>query len=89
MTECSIEGETCGFKCSGWDGSDYWKKLHDTVKDIPCDLCREDAVPNMSGFHDFVNVGLGKDPYDAANFKKFAKKVQCAYETCKADGRCT
>lgn len=89
MPECSIEGESCGFKCSGWDGSEYWAKLHKVVQDIPCELCREDAIPNMSGFHDFVNVGLGKEPYDPKNFKDFAHRVKCAYDRCKAEGHCS
>ena len=42
----------------------------------------------MSGFHDFVNIGLGEKPFDEKNFKKFVKEVNCVYDTCLAQGRC-
>ena len=90
---CSIESETCGFKCTAWDGvlengKSAWKEIDKVIESIPCDTCKEHAKPVMSGVHDLVNVGLGEKPFDEKNFKKFVNEVNCVYDKCKEDGRC-
>ena len=93
MKSCSIESETCGFKCTEWDGilengKSAWKEIHNIVDSIPCESCREHAKPVMSGVHDFVNVGLGQKPHDDKNFKKFVNEINCVYDECVKSGRC-
>ena len=90
---CSIETETCSFKCTGWNGildngKSAWKEIDKVIESIPCDTCKEHAKPLMSGLHDVVTVGLGEKPYDSKNLKKFVDEVNCAYDRCKQDGRC-
>lgn len=88
MHECNLKNETCGFRCTGYDGGKVWKDLHSAVEKIDCEECREHGKDLISGVHDLVNVGLGKKAYDAGNFAKFADEVACAYSKCKMDGRC-
>lgn len=88
MTSCKIKDETCGFRCTGYDGSAVWKKLHAAVLEIDCEECREHGKDLISGVHDLVNVGLGKNAHNAENFARFADEVACAYAKCKASGRC-
>ena len=63
--------------------------MHHIVEGIECETCRDHAVKAFSGFHDFINAGLGEEIYDRRNFKQFVDEVQCAYNSCKAAGRCT
>lgn len=88
MVECTIKGESCGYRCTGYNGSKIWKKIHDLPKEIECEECSSHADSNFKGLHDAVNLGLGKKPYDADNFSKFAKEVQCSYNRCKEMGLC-
>lgn len=85
---CSVHTESCGFQCTGYDGSHRWKEMHAIVDGIECETCRDHAVKAFSGFHDFVNAGLGEEIYDKANFEHFVNEVKCAYDTCKRSGRC-
>lgn len=82
---CSIETESCGFKCTGYDGSHIWKKLHDLVKGVECDTCREHAIKLMSGLHDHVNAGLGEKMYDEKNYEKFVNEVICVHDSRKGE----
>lgn len=78
MTECKIEGERCGFQCTGADFSHVWKKLHnDLLKEIDCEACHDHAKELFSFIHDVVNLGLGKPAYDAKNFNKIFKQIKC------------
>ena len=88
MVECHISKETCGFRCTGYDGGKVWSKLHAAVEEIECEECQHHGRGLISGVHDLVNVGLGKTAYDKKNFAKFADEVACAYSKCKMDGRC-
>lgn len=88
MPECHMSKETCTFRCTGYDGGHVWKKIHDAAESIECEECRVHGKQLMSGVHDLVNVGLGKNPHDAGNFKKFADEVKCALDRCTKDGRC-
>jgi len=83
-----MKDEVCGFKCTGYDGKKVWEKLHKLPKEIDCETCSEHASVLFSGVHDTVSAGLGKPAHDPKNFKKFAKEVQCAYDSCVKSGNC-
>ena len=86
--ECHSKNETCGYRCTGYDGSKVWQKLHSLPKEIDCEECSSHADSLFKGLHDAVNVGLGKKPFDVENYKKFAKEVECSYSQCKLKGWC-
>ena len=86
---CNINTETCGFQCTGYDGSHRWKEIHKIVEDIECDTCREHAVSMMKGVHDHVNAGLGEKIFDKKNYSAFVTEVNCVFAACKARGDCT
>lgn len=88
MPQCSIKGESCGFACTGYDGGAQWKKMHAAAEEIGCESCRIHGKALVSGLHDHVNAGLGKKVYDKKNYEHFVHEVNCAYNRCKADGRC-
>lgn len=85
---CTIATESCGFQCTGYDGSHRWAEMHAIVDGIECGTCRDHAKKSFSGFHDFINAGLGEKIYDKQNFKQFVHEVNCAYDSCKARGDC-
>lgn len=86
--KCSTATETCGYTCTGYDGSHRWKQIHEIVQGIECDTCRDHAVKDMSAFHDIVNAGLGEELYDPNNLHRFVKQVNCVYERCVSEGKC-
>ena len=87
--QCSIQTETCGGKCTGYDGSHRWKQMHEIVEGIECDSCRQDGIKSFSGYHDFVNVRIGEKPFDEPNFLEFCDQVACTKASyCKRTGRC-
>ncbi len=85
---CDIKNEACNFRCSGYDGSKVWDKLHKLPKEIDCEECASHADLLFKGIHDHVNIGLGKPPNNKENFRKFAKEIQCTYDRCVKEGRC-
>lgn len=85
---CNIETESCGYSCTGYNGSHRWKQLHKIVDEIECETCREHAVKDMSAFHDIVNAGLGEKIYDKNNLKRYVEQVNCVYDRCSKEGRC-
>ena len=85
---CDLKNETCGFKCTGYEGSKVWKKLHQLPKEIGCSECAAHADELFTGVHDAVNIGLGKKIQNPKNFEKFAKEIACTYNKCKKDGTC-
>ena len=88
ITECHKDNESCGYSCTGFNGSKIWNEIHKIPKKIECQECSEHARMNFSGLHDAVNIGLGKKPFDSKNFVKFAKEIECAYKRCKSNGDC-
>lgn len=88
MAECSIKTETCNFRCTGYDGSKVWDKLHSLPKEIDCQECATHAGELFTGIHDIVSVGLGKKPFDNDNLQKFSREVKCVWNTCVKEGRC-
>ena len=85
--ECTIADERCGFKCTGFDGTDVWEKLHKLPKEIECETCAVHADELFTGVHDVVNIGLGKKVHNPKNLTKFVNEVNCAYNTCKKEGK--
>jgi len=82
---CTVDSELCGFKCTGYNGSHIWEKLHQLVDSIECDMCREHAKNLMSGLHDHINSGLGEKIFDEKNYNKFVNEVNCVYDSRKND----
>jgi len=88
MVECIMQNETCGFSCTGFDGSHIWDQRMKITKTIECEVCRDHAVKNEIAFHDLTNLGLGKQAHDKSNWNRFVKEVNCVDGTCKKDQRC-
>jgi hypothetical protein len=88
MAECHMKNEGCGFRCTGYDGSEQWARMEKIVDSIECDECRDHGKAGLSGWHDTVNINLGKKPYNADNFRTFASEVSCALDRCTRNGTC-
>jgi len=56
-------------------GPYFWKSLHSTVENIPCNICKNDAIDMMKFMHDLVNHKLQKPIYDKANMDKWIKYI--------------
>eukprot|EP01001_Neometanema_parovale_P000138 NODE_10149_length_607_cov_126.365702_g9875_i0.p1 GENE.NODE_10149_length_607_cov_126.365702_g9875_i0~~NODE_10149_length_607_cov_126.365702_g9875_i0.p1 ORF type:complete len:116 (-),score=27.77 NODE_10149_length_607_cov_126.365702_g9875_i0:259-555(-) len=82
------EPRGCGFTYTGFEGKEYWKKLHDTVESLPCGPCSTHGKQVMGFMHDFINLGLGKKAHDKANFDAVLGDLNCVVKKCRADGRC-
>jgi hypothetical protein len=54
---------------TGYDGSEKWKKIHETVDSIECDFCRQKGIKLMRGIHDAVNIHLGKKVFYPSDLK--------------------
>jgi len=85
---CTIKDESCGVKCTGYEGGEVWKKIDKDVDSIPCDECKSHGKILVSGIRDVVSLGLGRKAHDPKNFDKFVKEVNCINNTCKKEGRC-
>ena len=86
--ECNLKNESCGFQCTGYDGKEIWREIHALPQKIDCESCSEHADKLFKGLHDHVNSGLGKEPHDKSNYKKFVDEVNCSYESCVKKGFC-
>jgi hypothetical protein len=85
---CHLRNEVCGFKCTGFDGSKIWEKIHKLPKEIDCESCSSHADNNFKGLHDHHNAGLGKPIFDVKNYEKFVNEVKCVYSKCVESGLC-
>lgn len=56
-------------------GKHYWGALHNLVENIPCSICRNDAIDLMEGMHNLVNSKLEKPIYKPEKFEKFLANV--------------
>lgn len=65
-------------------GKKYWESLHAIAGNIPCSMCRNDAMPMMVFMHDLVNFKLKKDIYSEKNFKRWIDKVSEINTTLKS-----
>lgn len=89
MSECDLKNETCGFRCTGYDGKQVWKKRMDAIKkDTDCESCKDHAIKHESFSHDHVNAGLGKKVFDKKNYHQTIKEILCVQSSCLKDGRC-
>jgi len=79
MPECNMAREVCGFSCTGFDGKEVWKKLHNLHKDIECEECSDHAKRLFEFVHDLVNAGLGKKLHNEKNFNDIYNEIQCVY----------
>jgi len=86
--ECSIKTERCGGLCTGYDGSDVWKKRKQINDTITCESCKEEAAKLETFTHDIVNARLGKNIHDKKNWDNFIGIVNCSNDSCKKEGRC-
>lgn len=86
--QCDMKNEVCGFKCTGYDGSEIWDKIHKAADSIECETCRDHGQKLMKFAHDTVNLGLGKHAFDKDNFNAMYKEIECVRDKCKKDGRC-
>jgi len=85
---CDLKNEVCEFKCTGYEGSKVWEKLHKIPNEIECEECKSHAKRGLMGYHDLVNAGLGKTLFDKKNFNRFANEVECVRKKCKLNGTC-
>ena len=85
---CTIQKETCGFKCTGYEGGKVWTARMKETKKIECETCRDHAVKDESGYHDHVNTGLGQKPHNLSNYKRYVIEVKCVFDECIKSGRC-
>ena len=58
---------------TGYDGSQKWKKIHDTVNSIECEFCRDKGIKLMRGIHDAVNIHIGKKRTIPKRFEIYSK----------------
>jgi hypothetical protein len=65
-----------------------WGLLHDTVQNIPCSTCRDEAISLMKAMHDLVTyyVHPGRKLFDEANFLEIAERYSAAAKHLKAEG---
>lgn len=56
-------------------GPATWCALHDIVENIPCPICRVEAVSFMRFFHDMKNVALGKPVMYKQNYLNWLNKI--------------
>jgi len=69
-------------------GPGVWQKLHSTVEAIPCEGCRNVGVRVLRGFHDAVNVELGKKPLHPSDLAYSAMFLTRANMACVKKGEC-
>ena len=85
---CTIKTETCGFKCTGYEGGEMWTRRMNLVKKTECETCRDHGIKYESGYHDHVNIGIGGKPHNLANYERYVKEVKCVHDECVKSGRC-
>lgn len=87
---CTIQKETCGFKCTGFEGKHIWDERMKITKSIECESCRDHAVKDESAYHDHVSAGLGKNElHNEENYLRYADEVACVRAAyCKRTRRC-
>ena len=68
---------------TGYDGSQKWQKIHDTVNSIECDFCRDKGIKLMRGIHDAVNIHIGKTPQYPKDLKFTQKYIVRAVQNAR------
>lgn len=70
--------------------SALWKEWHSDAKNIPCSICRDEAVILISGIHDLVNIKTDKPVYDEPKLLKFFEIIEerkMLYQRWKRTGK--
>lgn len=83
---CNLKNESCGWKCTGYEGSHIWKAIRDSVNKIECETCKEDGLKLVSFMQDVVHVGLGLPIFDKKNFESMSKRLECIISKSKDHG---
>ena len=68
---------------TGYDGSQKWKKIHDTVNSIECEFCRDKGIKLMRGIHDAVSIHIGKTPQYPKDLKFTQKYIVRAVQNAR------
>ena len=70
----------CGFKNSGANFKHVWDMISNLIKkEVWCEVCREHGLENMSGLRDHIAIGIGKKPFNAKNYERFVREINCVY----------
>ena len=89
MISCEHTKKAPGFDCTGSDESQVWAHLHDKVPDkFNCEHCKGHYVDDMIGYHDMINVGLGKPAFNAPKLFEFQKRINDTVKFCRAEKLC-
>ena len=89
MISCENTKKAPGWECTGSDESKAWDFIHNEVpKKIDCDYCKGHYEADMEGYHDVINVGLGKPALKPEKLFEFQEKVNTAITFCKQEGLC-
>ena len=89
MISCETTKKAPGFDCTGSDESHVWSHLHKKVPELfNCGHCQDEYEKDMKGYHDVINVGLGKPALKPEKLFEFQNKVNTAITFCKQEGLC-
>ena len=89
MISCENLKVAPGWSCTGSDESHVWNHLHkEDPKKFNCAHCEGEYRRDMRGYHDIINVGLGKNAENTKELFAFQKKVNTAVNFCKTGGTC-
>ena len=89
MIQCLNLKQLKGFSCTGADESHVWSHLHKEVpKKFNCGHCANEYDKDMQGYHDVINIGLGKEPQHPDKLKRLHDRVVQTYVKCVEDGKC-
>ena len=83
---CHMKNETCGWQCTGYQGSHIWGKMRKAANEIECEHCKQDGLKLLSFMQDVVHVGLGLPIYDKKNFNEMSKRLECIISRSKEHG---
>jgi len=89
MISCENTKKAPGFECTGSDESHVWDIIHNkTPKSFNCGHCQGHYERDMEGYHDVINVGLGKPAIKPEKLFEFQKRVNTAITFCKKENLC-
>lgn len=89
MISCEHTKKAPGFECTGSDESKAWEEIHKKVPELfNCGHCQDHYENDMKGYHDMINVGLGKEAIYPEKLFEFQKRVNTTIIFCKQEGLC-
>ena len=65
-------------------GPKIWKKLEETVEEIPCKKCGFVGESMVKAGHDLVNIKKGSAVYDAENLHRFRRYIDAADDAARS-----